>query len=56
MGHGGVRRPLTQGDLNPPDRLARALTLSGVQVGVGLASTVQEGFRIPAQRLPSGEK
>lgn len=27
-----------------------------VQVGVGLAQTVQEGFRVPAQRLPGGEE
>ena len=25
-------------------------------LGVGLAQTVEEGFRIPAQRLPSGEE
>lgn len=47
----------------PPTRAAQTLLagprgthLVRVQVGVGLAQTVQEGFRIPAQCLPSGEE
>lgn len=49
--------------VGPPTGAARILLagprgphLVRVQVGVGLAQTVQEGFRIPAQRLPSGEE
>lgn len=30
--------------------------LIGVQIGVGLAQSVKEGFRVSAQRLPSGEE
>lgn len=39
-----------------PPAGSRGPHLVRVQVGVGLAQTVQEGFRVPAQRLPGGEK
>lgn len=47
-GVGGAARTVPAGPLGP--HLVR------VQVGVGLAQTVQEGFRVPAQRLPGGEE
>lgn len=55
VGHGACGGPLTRATrtlLTGP----RGPHLVRVQVGVGLAQTVQEGFRIPAQRLPSGEE